>query len=64
MACGIQFSDQGWNLAPLHGELGGLATGPPWKSQDFLIGPIISLILWCSHLNIPQLMDHIVKSSV
>ena len=29
--------DQGSNLGPLHWELGVLATGPPGKSQQFLI---------------------------
>ena len=32
MACGIQFPDQGSNLAPLHWKHGVLATGPPEKS--------------------------------
>ena len=31
---GIQFSDQEWNLCPLHWERRVLATGPPGKSQD------------------------------
>ena len=32
VACGIQFSDQGSNLGPLHWECGVLATGPRGKS--------------------------------
>ena len=32
--CGIQFPDQGSNLAPLHWEHGVLASGPPGKSPN------------------------------
>ena len=36
-ACGIQFSDQGLNLGPLHWELRVLATGPLRKSLDRIL---------------------------
>ena len=35
MACGIQFSDQGLNLGPLHCERRILATGPPGRFPPF-----------------------------
>ena len=35
--CGIQFPDQGLNPGPLHWERRVLATGPPRKSQHFLL---------------------------
>lgn len=35
--CGISFSDQGWNLGPLHWELKGLATGPPGNLRNAFI---------------------------
>ena len=34
--CGIQFPSQGWNLGPLHRELGLLATAPIGKSPGSL----------------------------
>ena len=37
-ACGIQFSNQGSNLGPLHWERGVLTTGPPRKSLNVLFG--------------------------
>ena len=40
VTCGTWFPDQGWNLGPLHWELGVLATGPLWESF-----PLFFLIL-------------------
>ena len=52
-ACGILFSDQGWNPGPLDWEHGVLATGPPGSPHhiEFICGSApISSSQWHSDL--------------
>ena len=49
--------DQGWNLGPLHWELGVLATGAPGKSRGF---PLACVFL--SHL-VPSGLQALTKGS-
>ena len=43
-ACGIYFSDQGWDLGPLCWEHRVLATGTAWKFQDWAFPPAFGVV--------------------